>query len=340
MNKGITYSIACGILTIILFILNLLIGTVNIPVSAVIHSLLGDPDVQESWRFIILESRLPQAVCALFTGATLAVSGLLLQTAFHNPLAGPSILGIQSGASLGVAIVMLGMGGGMSAAIFSVGHYLTVIIAAFIGAIAVTMIIFFVSSVVRSNVMLLIIGLMIGYIASSIIALLNFFSTAEGVKSFMVWGLGNFSNVTLKQLPLFCIVSVLGIGCSILLVKPLNIILLGSNYATNLGVNIRRLRGKLLLVTGLLAAITSAFCGPISFLGLAVPHIARLILHTSNHKSLLPLTLICGSAVALLCNLICILPGDFGIIPLNAVTPIICAPIIIYVIIKGKHVDF
>jgi iron complex transport system permease protein len=188
--------------------------------------------------------------------------------------------------------------------------------------------------------MLLIIGLMIGYIASSIIALLNFFSTAEGVKSFMVWGLGNFSNVTLKQLPLFCIVSVLGIGCSILLVKPLNIILLGSNYATNLGVNIRRLRGKLLLVTGLLAAITSAFCGPISFLGLAVPHIARLILHTSNHKSLLPLTLICGSAVALLCNLICILPGDFGIIPLNAVTPIICAPIIIYVIIKGKHVDF
>jgi iron complex transport system permease protein len=335
-HKGLTYSVILTLLTLILLAANLLLGTVHIPALAVIDILMGNGSEQDSWRYIVLESRLPQALTALFTGASLAVSGLLLQTAFHNPLAGPSILGIQSGASLGVALVMLGMGGTLSTAFLTMGGYLAIILAAFIGAIAVTLLIFFFSTFVRSSVMLLILGMMVGYIASSVIALLNFSATAEGVKSYMVWGLGNFSNVSLAQLPLFCIVSATGLFLSALMVKPLNIILLGANYAANLGVNVSRLRNNLLLVTGLLTAVTAAFCGPIAFLGLAVPHIARLLLNTANHKSLLPVTLLCGSVVALLCNIICTLPGDAGILPLNAVTPIICAPIIIYVVIKGK----
>jgi iron complex transport system permease protein len=335
-HKGLTYSVILTLLTLILLAANLLLGTVHIPALAVIDILMGNGSEQDSWRYIVLESRLPQALTALFTGASLAVSGLLLQTAFHNPLAGPSILGIQSGASLGVALVMLGMGGTLSTAFLTMGGYLAIILAAFIGAIAVTLLIFFFSTFVRSSVMLLILGMMVGYIASSVIALLNFSATAEGVKSYMVWGLGNFSNVSLAQLPLFCIVSATGLFLSALMVKPLNIILLGANYAANLGVNVSRLRNNLLLVTGLLTAVTAAFCGPIAFLGLAVPHIARLLLKTANHKSLLPVTLLCGSVVALLCNIICTLPGDAGILPLNAVTPIICAPIIIYVVIKGK----
>lgn len=185
--------------------------------------------------------------------------------------------------------------------------------------------------------MLLITGIMIGYIASSAIALLNFFATAEGVQSYMIWGLGNFGGVSLQQMPAFALVTVAGLFGSLLLIKPLNALLLGERYAENLGVNTGRVRNWLLVVTGLLTAITTAFCGPVAFIGLAVPHIARMILRTANHNSLLPVTILSGGAVALLCNLICVLPGEAGIIPLNAVTPIIGAPVIIYVIISQRN---
>ena len=185
--------------------------------------------------------------------------------------------------------------------------------------------------------MLLITGIMIGYIASSAIALLNFFATAEGVQSYMIWGMGNFGGVSLQQMPAFAMVTVAGLFGSLLLIKPLNVLLLGERYAENLGVNIRRVRNWLLVVTGLLTAITTAFCGPVSFIGLVVPHIARMILRTANHNSLLPVTILSGGAVALLCNLICILPGESGIIPLNAVTPVIGAPVIIYVILSQRN---
>ena len=184
--------------------------------------------------------------------------------------------------------------------------------------------------------MLLIIGIMIGYITSSAISLLNFFSTAEGVHSYMIWGMGNFGGVSLQQLPFFSLVTAAGLLITILLIKPLNALLLGTRYAENLGINIRRTRNLLLVATGLLTATTTAFCGPISFIGLAVPHIARLMLGTSNHNSLLPVTMLTGGAIALLCNFICILPGEAGIIPLNAVTPVIGAPIIIYVIVNQR----
>ncbi|MCP3893243.1 MAG: iron ABC transporter permease, partial [Bacteroides sp.] len=310
---------------------NLLFGSVRIPVDAVWNILLGNEVAKASWSFIIWESRFPQSVTALLCGAALAGSGLMLQTAFNNPLADPSILGISSGSSLGVALVMLAGGGSMAAGVFTFSGFFSVVVGALLGAMLVMGLILFFSTLIKSNIMLLIIGIMIGYIISSVISLLNFFATAEGVHSYMIWGMGNFGGVSLQQLPYFALFTLLGLILSVLLIKPLNAMLLGTRYAENLGVNIRRTRNLLLLATGLLTAITTAFCGPISFIGLAVPHMARLLLGTSNHNILLPITLLTGGVIALVCNLICVLPGEAGIIPLNAVTPVLGAPIIIYV---------
>lgn len=321
---------------IVLFAANLLMGTVDIPAADVMAILFGKESDHTAWNYIVLESRLPQAVTAMFCGASLAVSGLMLQTAFRNPLAGPSIFGINSGASVGVALVMLLWGGSISTEAFSLSGFVAVLTAAFVGAMLVLALIMLLSLVVKDNVMLLIAGIMIGYIASSAISLLNFFATEEGVQSYMVWGLGNFGGVSLDRLPLFIGVSAFGLLVAILMVKPLNALLLGDQYAQNLGFNIKRVRHLLLFVTGLLAAITTAFCGPVAFIGLAVPHIARLILGTENHRNLLPATILTGAATAMLANLVCILPGDNGVIPLNAVTPFLGAPVIIYVIAKRK----
>ena len=336
MNKGTFYCIGLGLLIVVLFALNLVMGSIKIPVTDVVQILLGDETAKPSWRFIILESRLPQAITAMLCGGALAVSGLMLQTAFRNPLAGPSIFGINSGAGLGVALVMLLLGGSISAGSVSISGFVAILIAAFIGAMAVMAVIFFFSSIVRNNVMLLIIGIMIGYITSSGISLLNFFATEEGVQSYMVWGLGNFGGVTMDQMPVFASICILGLITSLLLIKPLNALLLGEQYAENLGVNTLRVRNYLLVVTGLLTAITTAYCGPISFIGLAVPHIARMLLGTDNHQWLMPATILTGAVIAMLCNILCVLPGDNGIIPLNAVTPIIGAPVIIYVIAKQR----
>lgn len=321
---------------IVLFAANLLMGAVDIPAADVMAILFGKESDHTAWNYIVLESRLPQAVTAMFCGASLAVSGLMLQTAFRNPLAGPSIFGINSGASVGVALVILLWGGSISTEAFSLSGFVAVLTAAFVGAMLVLALIMLLSLVVKDNVMLLIAGIMIGYIASSAISLLNFFATEEGVQSYMVWGLGNFGGVSLDRLPLFIGVSAFGLLVAILMVKPLNALLLGDQYAQNLGFNIKRVRHLLLFVTGLLAAITTAFCGPVAFIGLAVPHIARLILGTENHRNLLPATILTGAATAMLANLVCILPGDNGVIPLNAVTPFLGAPVIIYVIAKRK----
>lgn len=336
MSKGTKYGIGLGAIILLLFAANLLVGSVSIPPVEVFRILLGGEGEKASWNFILWESRLPQALTALLCGGALAVCGLMLQTAFKNPLAGPDILGINSGASLGVALVMLLFGGSITAGTFSLSGFVSVLAGAFIGAMLVMALILFFSTLIKSNVMLLITGIMIGYIASSVIALLNFFATAEGVQSYMIWGLGNFGGVSLQQMPAFALVTLLGLFGSLLLIKPLNALLLGERYAENLGVNVRRVRNGLLVVTGLLTAVTTAFCGPVSFIGLAVPHVARMVLGTANHRSLLPVTILCGGVVALLCNLLCTLPGEAGIIPLNAVTPVIGAPVIIYVILKQK----
>lgn len=336
MSKGWKYGIGLGVVILLLFAGNLLVGSVSIPPADVFRILLGGEGEKAGWSFILWESRLPQALTALLCGGALAVCGLMLQTAFKNPLAGPSILGINAGASLGVAFVMLLFGGSITAGVFSLSGFFSVLLGAFIGAMLIMALILFFSTLIKSNIMLLITGIMIGYIASSAIALLNFFATAEGVQSYMIWGLGNFGGVSLQQMPAFALVTIVGLFGSLLLIKPLNALLLGERYAENLGVNIRRVRNWLLIITGLLTAVTTAFCGPVAFIGLAVPHVARMILGTANHNSLLPVTILSGGAVALLCNLICVLPGEAGIIPLNAVTPIIGAPVIIYVILSQR----
>ncbi len=325
------------LLIIVLFIANLFLGAVSIPADEVLKVLLGNTAGRESWSYIIMQSRLPQAITALLCGGSLAVSGLMLQTAFANPLAGPSILGISSGANLGVAIVMLASGGMITTGGVTISGFMSVLIGGFAGSMLIMFIILSLSTFIRSNLMLLITGIMIGYIASSAISLLNYFSTEEGVHSYMIWGMGNFGGVSMQQMPLFVSVCLIGLAISVMLIKPLNALLMGNQYAENLGINIRLTRNLLLTATGLLTAVTTAFCGPISFLGLAVPHVARMILHTENHKTLLPATILCGSAAALLCNLLCTLPGEKGIIPLNVVTPLLGAPVIIYVILKQRH---
>lgn len=333
----------------VLFFANLAWGSVNIPLRTVCYVLAHASEVQydaplgdvafgavNTYSYILLESRLPQAITALLSGAVLATSGLLLQTAFRNPLAGPDVFGISSGAGLAVAIVMLAMGGSFSLGEYGIGGYLANLVAAFVGAMLMMSIITFFSTIVRSYTVLLIMGIMVGYLASSAISLLNFFSTAEGVKSYMVWGMGSFGNVSMQEVKWLVPIAIFGLLSSLMLVKPLNALLLGEQYAENLGVYIRRLRLVLLVVTGLLTAIVTAFCGPIAFIGLATPHIARLLLGTENHRLLLPATMLLGSAVALLCNSLCTLPADGGIIPLNAVTPLFGAPVIIYVLLKRK----
>ena len=336
MKRNILLFICLATSILLLFGLNLTTGSVQIPFADVLDILCGRFTGKESWEYIILENRLPQTLTAILCGASLSVCGLMLQTAFRNPLAGPDVFGISSGAGLGVALVLLLLGGTVSTSIFTVSGFLAILTAAFAGAIAVTALILFLSTLVRNSVLLLIVGIMVGYVSSSAVSLLNFFASEEGVKSYMVWGMGNFGGVSMNHIPLFSILCLIGIIASFLLVKPLNILLLGPQYAESLGISTRQIRNILLVVVGLLTAITTAFCGPISFIGLAIPHIARLLFRTENHQILLPGTVLSGAVIALLCNFICYLPGESGIIPLNAVTPLIGAPVIIYVIIQRR----
>lgn len=342
-RKSIIIFSAISIIILLLFIANLFVGSLNIPVYETLSILFGGEGSRDSYAYIIINSRIPATITALLCGASLAVSGLMLQTVFNNPLAGPSILGINSGANLGVALIMLAGNSSFISSFFNnslslneLGSSFLILGAAFIGSMIVMGIILIFSTIIKSNLMLLIIGIMIGNLTSSVISLLNFFSTSEGVHNYVIWGMGNFTGINLERLPLFSILCIIGLCISIILIKPLNALLLGTQYAENLGINIRKTRNLLLIATGLLTAITTAYCGPIAFLGLAIPHIARMILGSENHKQLLPLTLLCGSAIALICNIITTLPGEYGIIPLNAITPIIGSPIIIYVILSKR----
>ena len=322
----------------VMVIVNLFIGTVRIPVAEICKILIGQGSESEIWTNIILSSRLPQVLTAIVAGAGLAVSGLMMQTIFHNPLAGPSILGISNGASLGVAIVVLLSGQLGGTALSSLGYLgdAAVSVAAIIGAIAVLMLILWISGKVRGNVTLLIIGVMIGYLATAVIGVLKFLSPEEDVKAFVVWGLGSFSRVSGDKMILFVVLMCILLPLSFLLVKPLNAMLLGDRYAANLGVNVKRARTWIIVCSGLLVAIVTAYCGPIMFIGMAVPHLARGIFRTSDHWRLMPATALCGAALALVCNLIARMPGFEGAMPVNSVTALIGAPIIIAVLFKRR----
>lgn len=323
-----------ALLLLILIPVSLLTGSVSIPPSEVFSALFTPSATSESARFIVYESRLPQVLTAILAGTALSVSGLVMQTLFCNPLADPSLLGVNSGASLGAAIVLLipGIGGlGLHA---SWSGMIITIMAAFAGSCSVIALLVFLSQYLRGNLSLLVSGVMLSFCITSVISLLNFYATADGVRSFIIWGLGNFSGVTLSRLPLFAVLIIVPLLLLLRKVLPLNALLLGTNYAVNLGFNIRNERTQLLIYTGLLTATVTALCGPITFIGLAVPHIARLMLHTADHRILLPATVLCGMNISLLSLIITHLPGENGTLPLGAITPLMGVPIVLYILIR------
>ena len=324
---------------VVMTVVNLLIGSVAIPVGDVCRILVGDGDVSEISRNIILQSRLPQVLTAIAAGAGLAVSGLQMQTVFRNPLAGPSVLGISNGSALGVAFVVLLSGSLSGRALSQLGYMgdVAISVAAILGALAVMLLIVWISGKVKGNVTLLIIGVMIGYLANAIIGVLKFLSPEEDVKAFVVWGLGSFSRVSGDQMVLFVVLMALLLPLSFLLVKPMNLLLLGDRYAANLGLNVKQARMLVIICSGVLVAIVTAYCGPIMFIGLAVPHLARAIYRTSDHRLLLPATALCGAALALVCNFIARMPGFEGVLPVNSVTALVGAPVIASVLFRRRQ---
>ncbi len=340
MSRGSTIilMVMLGISIVGFFILNLLLGSVSIPVDNIIDILLGRDNDNLIWRNIILKSRLPQSLTAMMAGAGLAVSGLLMQTVFRNPLAGPSVLGISSGASLGVACVVLLSGsiGGVALSKLGVIGEVTITLSAIIGSLLIMALIAFVAQKVRGNVTLLIMGVMIGYIANAIIGVLKFFSAEEDIRAYVIWGLGSFSRVSGGQTSVFILLMLVLLPLSFFLIKSLNLLLLGDSYAQNLGLNIKRARLLVIGCSGVLVAVVTAYCGPIVFLGLAVPHICRGLFHTSNHTVILPASLLGGASLALLCNLIARMPGFEGALPVNSVTALVGAPVVMWVLFKRR----
>ena len=338
MRKSLAITLLQVLVLLLLFVLNLLLGTVRIPVGSVCAILLGSGEENEIWTNIVLCSRVPQALTAMVAGAGLAVSGLQMQTVFHNPLAGPSVLGISNGASLGVAFVVLLSGSLGGVALSRLGYLgdVAMSIAAIVGALAILGLIAYVSQKVKGNVTLLIIGVMIGYLANAIIGVLKFFSAEEDVKAFVVWGLGSFARVSGDQMLLFVTLMAILLPLSMLLVKTMNLLLLGDAYARNLGLNIQRSRLLVIVCSGVLVAIVTAYCGPIMFIGLAVPHLARALYRTSDHRILMPGTMLAGGVLALVCNLLARLPGFEGALPVNSVTALVGAPVIAMVLFRRR----
>ncbi len=341
MRRNVTLSMLVLVASIFaLFFLNLLLGSVHIPAGSVWNILFGGGEEESViWQNIVWKSRVPQSLTALVAGAGLAVSGLQMQTVFRNPLAGPSVLGISSGAGLGVAFVVLLSGsiGGVALSTLGLVGELALTIAAIAGALSIMALIVFASQKVHGNVTLLIIGVMIGYVANAVIGVLKFFSVEEDIRAYVIWGLGSFARVSGNQITVFvCIMAVL-LPLSFLLIKTLNLLLLGDAYARNLGLNIKRSRLLVITSSGILVAIVTAYCGPITFLGLAVPHLCRGIFRTSDHRILMPASLFAGAALALLCNLIARMPGFEGALPVNSVTALVGAPVVISVLFKKRR---
>lgn len=340
-HSKLTISLVALLVAIALLLaLNLMLGSVWIPVDEVCNILLGSGSDNLIWTNIVLKSRLPQSLTAIMAGAGLAVSGLLMQTVFRNPLAGPSVLGISSGASMGVAFVLLLSGtiGGVALSKLGVIGEVTVTLAAIAGSLVIMAVIAYVSHKVYGNVTLLIIGVMIGYIANAVIGVLKFFSVEEDIRAYVIWGLGSFARVSGNQTTVFILLMLILLPLSFLLIKTCNLLLLGYSYARNLGLDIKRARLTVICVAGVIVAVVTAYCGPIVFLGLAVPHLCRGIFRTSNHAVLLPGCILIGGALALLCNLIARLPGFEGALPVNSVTALVGAPVVMWVLFnKRKH---
>jgi iron complex transport system permease protein len=341
MKRPLIYAILL-IMILVLLGLILCVGAVDIPINDVLAALTGG-ETKRTWRYIIMEARLPMAMTAMFAGAALSSAGLMMQTTFRNPLAGPSIMGVSSGASLGVALLSLAFPSLISAISDSDLAFVglsAVVFAATVGAMAVVALLVAFSSFMKNALTLLIVGIMFSYFSSAVISLLNFFAPAEDVKSFAVWGMGSYMGVNNDSLPMLAGISIVLLLLSILMAKSLNALLLGERYAANMGYSVKRVRASLLLISGLLTAIVTAFCGPVGFIGLIVPHLARMVMRTSNHFILLPSSMLIGAILSMLCALITVLPSGFGVIPINAVTPIFGVPVIIYLLLAGKKLAY
>jgi iron(III) ABC transporter putative permease protein len=320
-------------LVLLLALANLLMGSVRVSVAEV-WQVLTHPATESTASFIVLHHRLPQLLTALLSGASLAVGGAVMQTLFRNPLADPSLLGVNAGASLGAAVALLLWGGVVSAGGWVLSGFVLTLVFALAGALAVLFLLVGVARRLSGAGGLLIVGVMLSFIASSAVSLLNFFATAEGVRSYMLWGMGDFSTLGADRLPLVAVALLPAWIGLIVAIKPLDALLLGSDYARSMGVDVGRTRWLLLLAVGWLSALITATCGPIAFLGLAAPHLARLLFRTALHRTLLPAAFLTGAALALLCLLISRWPGTDSILPINAITPLIGAPLVIVLLFK------
>lgn len=319
-----------------LFLINISLGSVSIPVKEVFNSLTGGVSSKETWEYIIINYRLPKAIAAILTGMGLAISGLLMQTLFRNPLAGPYVLGLSSGASLGVAMVILGSAFlPVFLSTFLLSSY-GIVIASSLGSFLVLLAVLVVSQQLRDTMAILIVGLMFGSFTSAIVGTLTYFSTAEQLQKFTFWSMGNLGNLSWTSISILSICVSIGLLLSLFSIKPLNALLLGENYAKSLGLNYNKARLIIIFATSILAGSITAFAGPIAFVGLAVPHIAKLVFQTSNHTILFWSTLLFGASIMLICDSISQLPGSDITLPINAVTSIFGAPIVIWLLIRKR----
>lgn len=333
-HKLLTIGIILSIL--LLFLVNLSVGSVAIPIEEVFRTLIGETPSKPSWEYIILNYRLPKAIVAMLVGVGLSLSGLLMQTLFRNPLAGPYVLGVSSGASLGVALVILGSG---LLPLFLSDVFLSpygLIVAASLGSFLVLLSVLTVSQRLKDTMAILIVGLMFGSITSAVVSVLTYFSSAEQLKKFTLWSLGNLGNQSWSAILLLLFITIIGLILSYLCIKPLNALLLGENYAKSMGINFNRTKNIIIVATSLLAGCITAFVGPIAFIGLAVPHLAKLLFQTSEHKTLFWATISLGASIMLICDTLSQMPSFNFVLPINAVTSIIGAPVVIWLLVRKR----
>ncbi len=329
-----------AILLVVIILVNISLGSVNIPIKAIFSSIFGGEGNKETWEYIILDYRIPKAITAILVGSGLAISGLLMQTLFRNPLAGPYVLGISSGASLGVAVLILGSSiiGGSFLALSS--SYYALSIAASTGSFLVLFSVMLIAKQVKNTMSILIIGLMFGSITAAAISVLAYFSSAENLQQYLFWSFGSLGNLTWQEIGIFTFIFIVGIMLVIPTMKPLNSLLLGENYAKSLGINFKKTRNLILIATSLLTGVITAFSGPIAFIGLATPHLTKLIFNTSNHKILVPAVAIFGAIIMLISDTIAQLPNSEYTLPINAVTSLFGAPVVIWLLVRKRKINF
>ncbi len=328
------------LLMVLCLVLNISLGSVTIPFDTVWKGIFGAEIPKASWEHIIFQYRIPKAVTALLVGSGLGVSGLLMQTLFRNPMAGPFVLGISSGASLGVAVLIMGsagIGGVVGGVLISKW---SLVIASSIGSFLVLSVVLAIATRIRDTMTLLIIGLMFGSMTAAIVSVLAYFAPAEGIQQYVFWGFGSLGNLSWSELSVFAIVFALGVLLSVFCIKALNTLLLGENYARSLGTNLAQTRIVLILATSLLAGSVTAFAGPIAFVGLAIPHLARLFFDTSDHKILVPAVMVLGGCIMLLCDSIAQMPSSMYTLPINAITALFGAPVVIWLLVRKRKVLF